>query len=179
MTVGARRRGRGLCAAFWLAVWPACAQETSSATATQSDIRSEVQSGVARRTTALRKTPFRDAASLAVLAAGDAVEIRHRKGGWYKVSSAATVGWVRMLDISRTQSTADRLDLAAVAALASGRAGTGQIVSTTGIRGLGEEALKLARFDAAGLATLETFTVRPGALKRFARNGKLTARTVE
>ena len=63
--------------------------------------------------------------------------------------------------------------------LASGRAGTGNVVAATGVRGLNEEELKEAKFNPAEIEKMESFTVSRKDAKRFAREGKLNARKVE
>ncbi len=64
-----------------------------------------------------------------------------------------------------------------VAALSTGRAGTGQIVSTTGVRGLSEEELKAAKFDGEELKKAEANAVSKADAQAFAAKGKLTARS--
>jgi len=56
--------------------------------------------------------------------------------------------------------------------------GTGQIVATAGIRGLDEEKLKAARFDAAQVTQLESLAVSAGAARNFAARGGLRSRPV-
>ena len=63
--------------------------------------------------------------------------------------------------------------------LASGRAGTGNVVAATGVRGLNEEELKEAQFNAAEIKKLESFAVPEKRARNFARNGKLVARQLE
>ena len=62
--------------------------------------------------------------------------------------------------------------------LATGRAGSGRVVATTGIRGLDEEQLKQAKYNGSELKKLNTFTVTSAQAKTFAREGKLTVRHV-
>lgn len=56
--------------------------------------------------------------------------------------------------------------------------GTGQIVATAGIRGLDEERLRAARFDAAELNRMESYTASAGAARSFAAQGGLSSRPV-
>jgi hypothetical protein len=60
-----------------------------------------------------------------------------------------------------------------VMGLASGRAGTGKVVATTGIRGLDEEDLKTAKFDAGELKLDESFATTRAEAQKFANQGKL------
>lgn len=136
------------------------------------------EAGVALRATDLKREPFRDAKTVGSLDRGDAVEILDRQGGWYRVKRAGSTGWVRMLSVRRGEARKGGNEVAGVLGMVSGRAGTGQVVSATGIRGLNEEQLKAARFDEAEVEKLEAFTVTPAAAAEFAAKGKLVARQV-
>ena len=57
--------------------------------------------------------------------------------------------------------------------LASGRAGTGQVVATTGVRGLNEEQLKSAKYNAAEVKKLESYTQTAKQGELFAKSGAL------
>jgi len=59
-----------------------------------------------------------------------------------------------------------------------GTLGTGQIVSTAGIRGLDEEKLKAAQYDAAQVNQLESQTVSADAARSFAAQAGLHNRPV-
>lgn len=138
-------------------------------------------SGAAIKADELKAEPFRDAKTIANLAAGDKVDILKKDGGWLKVKSTKGSGWVRMLSIRRgaARKTTAGKEVSGLAKLASGRAGTGRVVATTGIRGLNEEELKAAKYDEGELKLMESFlTGRPDA-KKFASQGKLAARNMD
>lgn len=59
-----------------------------------------------------------------------------------------------------------------------GTLGTGQIVATAGIRGLDEEKLKAAQYDAAQVNQLESQTVSADAARSFAAQAGLHNRPV-
>lgn len=135
------------------------------------------EAGVALKADKLRAEPFADAKQVGELSKGDAVTIVKKSGGWYQVKAAQAQGWVRMLSVRRGE--AGKSNAAQeVAALSTGRAGTGQIVSTTGVRGLSEAELKAAKFDEPQLEKAESFAASKDAAKAFAQKGKLTARAV-
>ena len=127
----------------------------------------------------IRAKPYRDAKQVGSLARGDQVEILKRQGGWYEVKSAKGNGWVRMLNLRRGAMTKRSIDTEGVLGLASGRAGTGQVVATTGIRGLTEEDLKKAKFNESEVEKAESFAVSREQAQAFAIEGKLTARKVD
>ena len=132
------------------------------------------ESGTAIKASEIRIEPFSDAKVLTTLAAGDSVTILKKQGGWLRVKSAKGSGWVRMLSISKGGATkSGKAD--GLLGLASGRAGTGKVVATTGIRGLSEEDLKAAQFNAQELQLAESFASTPTEAQKFAKQGQLTA----
>lgn len=136
--------------------------------------------GVAVKADELRAEPFRDAKSVGTLAAGDKVEIIKKDGGWLQIESAKGKGWVRMLSVRRGEArkTTAGGEVAGLAGLASGRAGTGKVVATTGIRGLNEEELKAAKYNETELKLADSYVTSKAAAQAFAAKGKLTARTM-
>ena len=127
----------------------------------------------------LKAEPFRDARTVGSLNAGDSVEIMKTQGGWFQVKSAKGSGWVRMLSIRRGEARKGSGDVGGVLDLASGRAGTGRVVATTGIRGLDEEDLKAAKYNEPELKKVESFAATQAEARRFAAEGKLMARKVD
>ena len=120
----------------------------------------------------IKAVPFRDAKAVGTLGRGETVDILKRQGGWYQVSSAKGNGWVRMLSV-RKGAARKANEVAGLAGLASGRAGTGKVVATTGVRGLSEEELKAAQFNESEVNNLEAQTVSKDDSRRFAAQGKL------
>jgi hypothetical protein len=137
------------------------------------------EAGTALKADDLKAEPFRDAKTVGSLTAGDHVEILKKEGGWFQVKSAKGSGWVRMLSIRRGEARKGSGDAAGVLGLASGRAGTGSVVATTGIRGLSEEELKAAKYNEMELRKAESFAATEAEARRFAAEGKLVARKVK
>jgi len=135
--------------------------------------------GTALKADDLKAEPFRDAKTVGSLAAGDRVEILKKEGGWFQVRRAKDSGWVRMLSIRRGEARKGGDDAAGVLGLASGRAGTGTVVATTGIRGLNEEELKAAKYNEVEVKKAESFTTTQAEARKFAAEGKLVPRKVE
>ena len=134
------------------------------------------ETGTVLKADAIRAEPFRDAKTVATLSAGDKVEILKKDGGWLQIRSGKNSGWARMLNVRKGDARKGAGDAAGLLGLASGRAGTGKVVATTGIRGLNEEELKSAQFNASELKLAESYaTGRPEAQK-FAAHGKLKPR---
>lgn len=164
-------------AAAKTATAPVTTGTTTTSTATKPAASGATRDpGTLTRAEPLRAKPFADAAEVATLAAGTAVNIDARDGGWYQVSSGGKTGWVRMLSVRR--STAAGTSVEGLASVASGRAGTGSVVSTTGIRGLDSQALAAATFNEERIAKAESFRTSRQDADAFARQGGLTVRDV-
>jgi len=133
------------------------------------------ENGSAIKSDTLRNAPFSDAQSVTTLPAGSSVEILQRKGGWYQIKSAKGSGWIRMLSVRRGNQSSSGSSAATLASLASVRAGTGKVVSTTGIRGLNEEELRAAHFDEPQISLAESYLTSRTAAQKFASNAKLKA----
>lgn len=131
------------------------------------------EEGTALKADEIRNEPFSDAKTVATLSVGDKVEILGRDGGWLSIISAKGSGWVRMLSIRKGDARKGGGELLGVLSVASGRAGTGSVVSTTGIRGLSEEELKTARFNADELKLTESFVTTRAEADEFARESQL------
>lgn len=124
----------------------------------------------------IKAEPFRDAKTVAPLASGDKVEILKKDGGWYQVKSPRGKGWVRMLSIRKGEAVKSGGNASGLLALSSGRAGTGKVVATTGVRGLNEEELKSAKFNEEEVKRAESYATNKQDAAKFAAAGKLAAR---
>lgn len=125
----------------------------------------------------LFEKPFIDARVINKLKVGQEVDLLKREGAWYLLRTGGQQGWVRMLSI-RSTAPAAVASSGSLSEIATGRAGTGQIVSTTGVRGLGEERLKEAPFSEAAIAAAERYRVKPADAERLARAQGLAPRQV-
>lgn len=136
--------------------------------------------GTVLRETELKDKPFVDARTLRTLAAQTSLVIVDRQSGWLRVSVAGQQGWVRLLHVSSAPagSAKSQAELESFAKLATGRAGTGNVVATTGIRGLNEEQLQTAQANPEELRRLEGYGVSKEQAAEYARRHKLEARQV-
>jgi uncharacterized protein YgiM (DUF1202 family) len=144
---------------------------------TLSGIAFAAETGTALKNDTLRKEPYADAASSGSIKRNDKVQILAKKGAWLQIKAGTSTGWVRLLSVKRGTSSSN--EAAGVLGLASGRTGTGKVVSTTGVRGLSEEELKDAKFDEAEVKQLEANTVSEADGKQFAAAGGLQARKLD
>ena len=136
------------------------------------------EAGTVLKTDTLRKEPYADAKSVGTLKRNDKIEIHAKKGAWLQIKAGKSPGWVRLLSVKRgTQGSSN--EAAGILGLATGRSGTGQVVSTTGVRGLSEEELKGAQFNEEEMKQLEANTVSAEAGTAFAATGGLKARKLD
>lgn len=138
-----------------------------------------VEAGVAIKSEAIKSEPFSDAKTLATLGVGEKVNIFSKDGGWLNIKSAKGNGWVRMLSIRKGDAKKEKSLADSFKGLASGRSGTGKVVATTGIRGLNEEELKSAKFDANELNLAESYTTSRVDAQNFAYKGNLKPRSLD
>lgn len=132
------------------------------------------ESGTALKDDTLRVEPYADAKASGAIKRSDKVDILEKKGAWLKVKAPKASGWVRLLSVKRGEASKSN-EVAGVLSVASGRAGTGQVVSTTGVRGLNEEGLKAAKFNEAEVKQLEGYSVSAEQAQQFAKAGGLQA----
>lgn len=138
-------------------------------------LASAADTGTALKADILRAEPFADAKSAGNLSKSEALEILNKKGAWLQVKTKKSTGWVRLLSVKRTStggSVKGAIDVA------TGRAGTGKVVSTTGIRGLSAEELKAAQFNESEMQTMESYIVNKSDAQQFATAGGLSARQI-
>ena len=132
--------------------------------------------GSTLRETELKEKPFLDAKTLRTLPANSALTILERQGGWMQVNAAGQQGWVRMLNVrTGTAAASTGTDASSVTTLATGRAGTGNIVATSGIRGLNEEQLSKAQGDPKQLQKMESNARSKQDAAQYAAKHKLKA----
>lgn len=130
------------------------------------------ETGSALKKDNMRTEPYADAKIAGSFNRGDSLEILKKQGAWLQVKTKKSTGWVRLLSVKRGIATTSNKTAGALA-VASGRAGTGQVVSTTGVRGLSEQDLKAAKFNETEIKTLESYTLSAEQGRQFANAGNL------
>lgn len=143
----------------------------SLATLLFANLSMSAETGSALKNDSMRLEPFADAKIAGSFKRGDALEILKKQGAWLQVKSKKSTGWVRLFSVKRSTSGGNQA--AGVLAAASGRAGTGQVISTTGIRGLSEQDLKAAKFNEDEVKSLERYTQSSEQGSQFASVGNL------
>ncbi len=115
------------------------------------------------------------------------MKVLQRAGGWTRVDAGGQNGWVRVFHLrfpasveAASSSSGGGFFSGVPSALKGGR-GSSQstTIATTGIRGLSPEDLKNANPDGAALAKAQSYRADKLTAERFAREGKLTAVSVD
>lgn len=134
----------------------------------------QAETGTTLKADSIRKEPYADAKTVGSFTRGEQVDILAKQGGWLKIKTRKTTGWVRLLSVKRGSSgTRTTAEAAGVLGIATGRAGTGQVVATTGVRGLSAEELKSAKFNEAEIKAMEGYTLNAEEGSSFAAKGGL------
>lgn len=114
--------------------------------------------GTLLRDESLRSQPSATASVAAQVSRGTSVDIVTRRGGWLQVRTARAQGWVRLLSVRAGQGGSGGAGLGDVVGVATRRSDPTRVVSVAGVRGLNEDQLRQARFDADELARLDNHT---------------------
>jgi len=137
--------------------------------------------GVALRDENLLSKPVAGAAAAGKMKKGMAVDIVAKQGGWLQVKAGTSQGWVRLLSVragSGGTSGGGLAGVAGVAGAATQKSDPSRVVAVAGVRGLNEEDLKGAKYNAAEIAKLEGYAVNKAEAQAFAEKSGLKARKV-
>ena len=120
----------------------------------------------------LQAQPVASAPSTGSVKAGAMVDIVERKGFWAHVKNGSQTGWLKLSRLS-LDSGGSGSDIAAVA---SGRPGSNNVVSASGGRGLDATDLATAAPNNAAVSALTGTAASESAAQQFAASGKLKTR---
>jgi hypothetical protein len=124
-------------------------------------------SGVMLKDDSLRASASAGAVSVGRVAKGATVDILARQGGWTQVAKDGRKGWVRILSV-RATSSAGAADFSGLIQAGTQRGDSSRVVATAGLRGLNEEELKSARYDANELMKLDRYLVDRASAENYA-----------
>jgi len=122
----------------------------------------------------LQAGPAVTAPAMGSVKAGASVDIVQRKGFWARVKSGPQTGWLKLSRLSLGGGVSGN----EIAALASGRTGSNNVVSASGGRGLDAADFERATPDSAAVAALSRTAASESAATQFARSGGLKVRKV-
>jgi len=129
------------------------------------------QSATLRKDSPVYEKNFLDAKVLGTLKAGDKVTIEELRSSWARITSGKTKGWVRALSLQTGgQQTAV---LSNLSQLESGRSGSGNQMSTTGIRSLPKASrhaliITISDYSAPGISDLKGVKFDSESAKKMA-----------
>ncbi|OYW38400.1 MAG: hypothetical protein B7Z35_07320 [Hydrogenophilales bacterium 12-61-10] len=132
-------------------------------------------SGTVLRTDKLYSQPRATAPVAGTVAKGTTLNVLAKQGGWLRVSSGRTTGWVRLLSVRVGAGGLRGNGLGDVVGAATNRSDPSRVVAVAGLRGLNEEDLKKATFNASELARLDSVRVTEAQGRSFARQAGLVA----
>lgn len=123
----------------------------------------------------LQSQPAPNAPATGAVKAGAPVDIVERKGFWARVRYGTQTGWLKLgrLSLDGNGSASE------IAALASGRTGSNNVVSASGGRGLDAADFARATPDAAAVSALSRSAASEAAAEKFARSGGLKTRHID
>jgi len=131
--------------------------------------------GTVLRNEKLYSQPSASASVTASVAKGASVNILSKQGGWLRVTAGKSTGWVRLLSVRAGAGGAGGVGVGDVVGAATTKSDPSRVVAVAGLRGLNEEDLKQAKYNADELARLDTMSVSPAQARSFAGQSGLAA----
>lgn len=131
--------------------------------------------GTVLRNEKLYSQPSAGASVTASVAKGASVDILAKQGGWLRVTAGKSSGWIRLLSVRAGAGGLGGAGIGDVVGAATTRSDPSRVVAVAGLRGLNEEDLKRAQFNADELARLDAVSVSPAQARSFAGQSGLAA----
>lgn len=132
-------------------------------------------SGTLLRDEKLLAQPSAKASVTASVMRGTSVTILSREGGWLHVSAGKSTGWVRLLSVRAGAGGLGGPGIGDVVGAATTRSDPTRVVAVAGLRGLNDEQLKQAQFNAEELMRMEAQGVTAAQASGFAGQSGLAA----
>jgi uncharacterized protein YgiM (DUF1202 family) len=131
--------------------------------------------GTVLRTEKLYSEPASTSKVTANVAKGTSVNILARQGGWLRVKTERATGWIRLLSVRAGVGGLGGAGVGDVVGAATTRSDPTRVVAVAGLRGLNDEDLKQAKFNAEELARMEALSVTATQARSFAGRSGLAA----
>lgn len=135
--------------------------------------------GTVLRNEKLYSQPSASASAAASVNKGAAVTVLAKQGGWLKVTAGRTTGWIRLLSVRVGGGGLASVGVGDVLGAATTRSDPSKVVAVAGLRGLSDEDLKGAKFNAEELARLDSVAATPAQAKTFAAQAGLASAQVK
>jgi hypothetical protein len=129
--------------------------------------------GTVLRTEKLYSEPASTSNVTASVAKGTSVDILAKQGGWLRVKAGNATGWIRLLSVRAGVGGLDGAGVGDVVGAATTRSDPTRVVAVAGLRGLNDEDLKQAKFNAEELARMEAGHVSVTQARSFASQSGL------
>lgn len=129
--------------------------------------------GTVLRTEKLYSEPASTAKVTASVAKGTSVDILAKQGGWLRVKTERATGWIRLLSVRAGVGGLGGAGVGDVVGAATTRSDPTRVVAVAGLRGLNDENLKQAKFNAEELARMEARHVSATQARSFASQSGL------
>ncbi|MHB1214609.1 MAG: SH3 domain-containing protein [Thiobacillus sp.] len=134
--------------------------------------------GTVLRNEKLYSQPSSSSRVAANVAKGASVNILAKQGGWLRVTAGRSTGWIRLLSVRAGAGGLGGVRVGDVVGAATTRSDPSRVVAVAGLRGLNDEDLKQARFNADELARLDALKVTTTQARHFAGQSGLVATNV-
>ena len=134
--------------------------------------------GTVLRAEKLYSQPAATAKVTANVAKGASVEVLAKQGGWLRVKSGTSTGWIRLLSVRAGTGGLGGAKVGDVVGAATTKSDPSRVVAVAGLRGLNDEDLKQAKFNAEELARMESLNVTAAQARSFASQSGLAVAKV-
>src|SRR5512139_3069148 len=111
--------------------------------------------GMVLRNEKLYSQPSASSAAAGSVSKGASVNILAKQGGWLRVTAGKSTGWIRLLVVRAGAGGLGGAGLGDVVGAATTKSDPSRVVAVAGLRGLNDEDLKQAKFNADELARLD------------------------
>lgn len=135
-------------------------------------------SGTVLRDEKLYSQPSSASSVAGTAARGSSVTILSKQGGWLRVTAGRSTGWIRLLSVRAGAGGLGGAGIGDVVGAATTRSDPSRVVAVAGLRGLNDEDLKQAKFNADELARLNALAATPAQATNFASQSGLAAANV-
>jgi hypothetical protein len=134
--------------------------------------------GTVLRAEKLYSEPASTSKVTASVAKGASVEILGKQAGWLRVKAGSQSGWIRLLSVRAGSGGLGGAGVGDVVGAATTRSDPTRVVAVAGLRGLNEEDLKQAKFNAEELERMDARSVSATQVRTFASQAGLAAVSV-
>lgn len=131
--------------------------------------------GTVLRNEKLYSQPNSGSKVAASVAKGTSVNILAKQGGWLRVTAGRSTGWIRLLSVRAGEGGLGGAGVGDVVGAATTRSDPSRVVAVAGLRGLNDEDLKQAKFNAEELARLGAWQATTSQARSFASQSGLAA----